>query len=192
MRADKVELFKLKKLPTTPIKNAVLFVVEDNQNVVQPYVTDINGVPIPFKSSPISGTNLSTDNTQVKLEVKSSNGSSAIIPKEDVEALELNASTVNNKTVETSVPTGALFTDTIYDDTAIRDLIDNIQPGEVEPEEVTWAELVSRANKKAGDKYNITDSKPGYTPPMGIVTLLSETTFIWVDADGFEITVNIE
>lgn len=190
MKTDKVELFKLKKLPTTPIKNAVLFVVEDNQNVVQPYVTDLNGVPIPFKSSPISGTNLSTDNTQVKLEVKSSNGTSAIIPKEDVEALELDAKTVNTHTIEKDVPSDALFTDTIYDDTEIRNLIDNIE--QTETATLTWAQLVSRANKKAGDKFNITDSKPGYSPPMGIVTLLSETTFIWVDADGFEITINIE
>lgn len=60
------------------------------------------------------------------------------------------------------------------------------------PVDITWAQLVALSTKKTGDKYNITDSKPGYPSPMGNIILLSETAFIWVDADDFEITVNIE
>lgn len=39
--------------------------------------------------------------------------------KEDIDALNIDAGTVNGKTVETSVPTGAVFTDTVYDDSAV-------------------------------------------------------------------------
>lgn len=62
----------------------------------------------------------------------------------------------------------------------------------ISPIIITWAELVTLEGKKTGDKFNITDSKAGYPSPMGIVVLLSETTFIWVDEDGFEITIKIE
>lgn len=39
--------------------------------------------------------------------------------KEDIDALGINAATVNSLTVETSVPVGAVFTDTVYDDTDV-------------------------------------------------------------------------
>lgn len=57
---------------------------------------------------------------------------------------------------------------------------------------ITWNELVQLENKKAGQRFNITDSKPGYPSPMGNIILQSSTTFIWTDPDGFEITINIE
>lgn len=39
--------------------------------------------------------------------------------KEDIDSLGIDAATVNGKTVETSVPVGAVFTDTVYDDTDV-------------------------------------------------------------------------
>ena len=44
--------------------------------------------------------------------------------KSDIDALGVNAATVNNLTVETAVPTNALFTDTPYDATAIQAEVD--------------------------------------------------------------------
>ena len=49
-------------------------------------------------------------------------GATADQTKADIDALGINAATVNGKTVETSVPAGAVFTDTVYDDsTTLKD-----------------------------------------------------------------------
>lgn len=42
-----------------------------------------------------------------------------VVTKETIDALGIDADTVNGKTVETSVPLGAVFTDTVYDDTDV-------------------------------------------------------------------------
>lgn len=66
--------------------------------------------------STVNGRDLTTDGTKLDgIEV----GATADQTKADIDSLGINAASVNSKTVETSVPAGAVFTDTVYDDSDV-------------------------------------------------------------------------
>jgi hypothetical protein len=44
-----IKFYKLNAFPSTPIKDAVLYILDTNTNEASAYITDLNGVPIPLK-----------------------------------------------------------------------------------------------------------------------------------------------
>lgn len=60
MVTEEIKSYKYLSLPSTPIKNAVLYVLDQNTNVVNTYITDLNGVPIPLKDLSGSFTGVQT------------------------------------------------------------------------------------------------------------------------------------
>jgi len=70
-------------------------------------------------------------------------GATADQTKTDIDALGINASTVNGKTVETNVPSGAIFTDTVYDDSSVLKYSDTVSAVTTENKLMTQDDVAS-------------------------------------------------
>lgn len=83
------------------------------------------GVTIqPFNVNTVTDANyIHTDNNFTTIERDKlagiESGATRDQTKQDIDSLGINAATVNNHTVETSVPVGAVFTDTVYDSSEV-------------------------------------------------------------------------
>ena len=81
--------------------------------------------------------------------------------KDDIDALGINSATVNNLTIETAVPAGAVFTDTVYDSTPKADKVNVLELNNVTQFIPTTD--YHPATKKYADEVPVNDSDVIFT-----------------------------
>ena len=89
-------------------------------------------------------------------------GATADQTKADIDALNIDAATVNGKTVEENVPAGAVFTDTVYDDTALAGRVTTIE-GEQTTQDAAIALNTAKNSYPSADATKLAGIEAGAT-----------------------------